>query len=431
MDFSTFFNQFNSEDSIFILLFMLIAFFFGLLVGYILRSRRVMALRRELKDKKKELDEKQATIEALKEELALKEADVKRAGFAVQEAEARAERIEEEKANLHKQIYEVNQELESHKATNKAYEATIAKLQQQLSQTEASNQELSTTIEQDGDDANELAEMQSVYNATRSRLLALEERMDTLARENEELRESIEGVSSQQTVIPSSEVPMSSSPSVRERGIPSVHPMPGLPDAELVEEEPDTIFMQDKPILDDKIRLDEQKKDDLSRIDGIGPFLENKLNEVGIFTYEEISTWDSNRIAAITEAIGHFKGRIEKDDWVGQAAQLALEKQENPEAFKKDNASALSDDPKDLKVVEGIGPKIEEVLKQAGINDWAALAETEATRLREILDQAGPRFKMHDPETWPAQARLAETGEWTILKEYQDELVGGRDMGGE
>lgn len=431
MDLSTFFNQFNSEDSIFILLFMLIAFFFGLLIGYLLRTQRVIALKRELKDKKKELDDKQAEIEALKEELALKEADVKRAGFAVQEAEARAERLEEEKANLHKQIYEVNQELESLKSSNQSYEATIAKLQQRLSDIEANNQALSTTIEQEDHGTNELAEMQSVYNATRSRLLSLEERMDKLARENEELRKSIEGVASQSQAVPSSEAPISSTPIAKERGIASVHPMPGLPDAELIEEEPDTIFMQDKPILADKIVLDEQEKDDLSRIDGIGPFLESKLNEVGVFTYEEISTWDSSRIAAITEAIGHFKGRIEKDDWVGQAAQLALEKQQNPEAFKKDSANALSDDPEDLKVVEGIGPKIEEVLKQAGINDWAALAKTDATRLREILDQAGPRFKMHDPETWPAQARLAETGEWTILKEYQDELIGGRDLGGE
>jgi hypothetical protein len=35
---------------------------------------------------------------------------------------------------------------------------------------------------------------------------------------------------------------------------------------------------------------------------------------------------------------------------------------------------------------------------------------------------------MHDPGTWPAQARLAANGEWPLLKEYQDELKGGRPV---
>lgn len=80
----------------------------------------------------------------------------------------------------------------------------------------------------------------------------------------------------------------------------------------------------------------------------------------------------------------------------------------------------------DLKVVEGIGPRIEEVLKESGINTWSDLAATAPDRLRTILDLAGDQFRVHDPGTWPRQAGLAAEGRWDDLVELQDELTGGR-----
>jgi predicted flap endonuclease-1-like 5' DNA nuclease len=80
----------------------------------------------------------------------------------------------------------------------------------------------------------------------------------------------------------------------------------------------------------------------------------------------------------------------------------------------------------DLKIVEGIGPKIAELLQNAGINTWKDLSETSADRLKEILEAAGPNFQIHDPGTWPAQARLADQGKWEELKQLQDELKGGK-----
>lgn len=80
----------------------------------------------------------------------------------------------------------------------------------------------------------------------------------------------------------------------------------------------------------------------------------------------------------------------------------------------------------DLKVVEGIGPRIEEVLKESGINTWSDLAAAAPDRLRTILDLAGDQFRVHDPGTWPRQAGLAAEGRWDDLVELQDELTGGR-----
>ncbi len=80
----------------------------------------------------------------------------------------------------------------------------------------------------------------------------------------------------------------------------------------------------------------------------------------------------------------------------------------------------------DLKIVEGIGPKIEELFHAAGIKTWKALSETSVERMKEILDAAGPAYQIHDPSTWAQQAGLADQGKWDELKKWQDELDAGK-----
>lgn len=89
--------------------------------------------------------------------------------------------------------------------------------------------------------------------------------------------------------------------------------------------------------------------------------------------------------------------------------------------------AAVSTGPRDdLKIVEGIGPKIEELLFKADITTYGQLAATSVQQLQHILDAAGSRFAMHDPGTWSAQALLAANGEWDNLKAYQDFLNAGK-----
>ncbi len=80
----------------------------------------------------------------------------------------------------------------------------------------------------------------------------------------------------------------------------------------------------------------------------------------------------------------------------------------------------------DLKIVEGIGPKIEELLQNAGIKTFAKLASTSVSDINAILEAAGPRYQMHDPSTWPQQSALCRDGQWTALKTLQDELNKGK-----
>lgn len=80
----------------------------------------------------------------------------------------------------------------------------------------------------------------------------------------------------------------------------------------------------------------------------------------------------------------------------------------------------------DLKIIEGIGPKIADLFIEAGIDTWEKLANTPSTKLKDILMEAGPRYQMHDPTTWPKQARLAADGKWDELQTLQDQLDAGK-----
>jgi predicted flap endonuclease-1-like 5' DNA nuclease len=79
--------------------------------------------------------------------------------------------------------------------------------------------------------------------------------------------------------------------------------------------------------------------------------------------------------------------------------------------------------PDDLQVVEGIGPRIEVILKDAGIGTWQELAESSPDRLRMLLDLAGDQYRVHDPASWPHQAELAVAGRWDELQSLQATIL--------
>ncbi|NJB71284.1 putative flap endonuclease-1-like 5' DNA nuclease [Saonia flava] len=80
----------------------------------------------------------------------------------------------------------------------------------------------------------------------------------------------------------------------------------------------------------------------------------------------------------------------------------------------------------DLKLVEGIGPKIEGLFHNFNIKTWKALSETKVAKCQEVLNSGGDRYKIHDPASWPLQAKMCYKGEWKKLAKWQDEHKGGR-----
>ena len=95
-------------------------------------------------------------------------------------------------------------------------------------------------------------------------------------------------------------------------------------------------------------------------------------------------------------------------------------------AAKKATAKAKATGGDDLTKIEGIGPKVKEVLTEAGLGTFADVAKTEAAKIEEILVSANSRYKMFDPTSWPQQAQLAADGKWDELKTLQEELDGGK-----
>lgn len=81
----------------------------------------------------------------------------------------------------------------------------------------------------------------------------------------------------------------------------------------------------------------------------------------------------------------------------------------------------------DLKIAEGIGPKIEKLFHNEGIRSWKALSETSVEKCQQILDNAGESYRIHNPSTWPKQCEMAYLGKWNELKEWQDKLTGGKE----
>lgn len=81
----------------------------------------------------------------------------------------------------------------------------------------------------------------------------------------------------------------------------------------------------------------------------------------------------------------------------------------------------------DLKIIKGIGPAIERLLKNNNVATWKNLAANSPEKLKSLMaTEGGPRFRVHDTGTWPGQARMAYEGKWEELKEFQHEIIHGK-----
>ena len=109
-----------------------------------------------------------------------------------------------------------------------------------------------------------------------------------------------------------------------------------------------------------------------------------------------------------------FRGETEGEAQPAPAPQPHPEPEREPEPAQED----------DLKVIEGIGPKLEQVLKEAGIRTYRDLAAKTPEELQAILDAAGVA-RISNPQTWAEQAKLAADGDWEGLKALQGQLKGG------
>lgn len=102
---------------------------------------------------------------------------------------------------------------------------------------------------------------------------------------------------------------------------------------------------------------------------------------------------------------------------------VSSRKQDQPEV-KHEAVKSKKKDADDLVKIEGIGPKVAKVLKDAGVTTFDELAHAKIADLQKILNEAG--MQMMNPEGWVDQAKLAAKGDWAAFEKLQDELKGGR-----
>jgi predicted flap endonuclease-1-like 5' DNA nuclease len=165
-------------------------------------------------------------------------------------------------------------------------------------------------------------------------------------------------------------------------------------------------------------------RDDLQVIKGIGPFIEEKLNALGITTYRQIANMTAKLETQVNEAIEFFPGRVKRDQWVDQAKILlgedvkldekALKQAEELERIAKkaetiDFATlgvATIDDKDDLQVMKGIGPFIEEKLNALGIYTYLQVSKMTSkleTDVNEAIEFFPGRVKR---DQWVNQAKI-------------------------
>jgi predicted flap endonuclease-1-like 5' DNA nuclease len=103
--------------------------------------------------------------------------------------------------------------------------------------------------------------------------------------------------------------------------------------------------------------------------------------------------------------------------------KAAKPKTAKPKPVVKATPAIIKDD---LTKVEGIGKKIEALLYKNKVYSYKQLSKATITSLKAILESGGNKFSMHNPGTWPKQAKLAAEGKWEDLALLQQHLKGGK-----
>lgn len=441
-----FFQSRSNEEQILLGILAILVFLFGVLIGWIVQGSKTRRYKKELLLLRKDRDEYEVRYRATETK---QKALAKELEAVSKEKVAALDQLQGMRNDLGQrdvQLEELRRTNEGLSAANQELNTMTDALDAEVANLKAQNEQLIVQVEQaptppavpgggaagagGGLGSNE--NLNAYIATSESRFQLLEQRITLLARENETLRSA-----------PATPVndPYTGHRPVMDRSLetsaPAGEPLviradttePGVRTGHGGDTE---VIVQTRSSVQVPAVAENQfaQRDDLTLIDNIGPFLQQKLNEAGIYRYEQISGWSEADIITYTELIGYIPGIIQRDDWVGQAKGLAMSEAAGTTPDSETATPApVTDEPEvedDLKIVEGIGPKIEAILKASGIFTLAVLAETSSERLSEILDEAGPRFKSRDPKTWPVQAGLAADGKLKELKAWQGELKGGK-----
>lgn len=101
----------------------------------------------------------------------------------------------------------------------------------------------------------------------------------------------------------------------------STKPAPAAPVVALADSTPSAVEIMPEDFKRPAKLEKPETPDDLKLISGVGPKLEQVLNSMGIWTFAQIANWSAEEIAFVDDYL-QFKGRINRDEWLKQAAEL-------------------------------------------------------------------------------------------------------------
>jgi len=160
----------------------------------------------------------------------------------------------------------------------------------------------------------------------------------------------------------------------------------------------------------------EAEKDDLKMISGIGPFIEERLHALDIYTFSQISKFTPQDIDTINDAIEYFSGRIERDEWVAQAQELIHSEELRADLFKriserKNNihynriGNARKEEADDLTIISGIGGWIQEKLNALDIYTFQQISNFTKEDIVAVTDAIEFFPGRIERDEWILQAR--------------------------
>jgi len=136
---------------------------------------------------------------------------------------------------------------------------------------------------------------------------------------------------------------------------------------------------------------------------------------------------DEHIMRFLSVSLDKYGIKYNSDKREGLIGKVKHQKKTEPVEIKKPKpVKKAVQQPDNLKRIEGIGPKIAEVLRAAGIDSFAKIAKMTADDIRDVLTEAGDRFSFQDPTTWSDQAKMAAAGQWDELKAWQEDLKGSK-----
>jgi len=360
MDFKGFFTQLfsngleglSTQDSWLVLLFMFIPFLLGLLFGRGSYRGKYKRMKRAHDQKVKDYNLLKVEYDTLQNQYQTLEKDLRQANQEVADITANLERQTDEKNHLRTQLHNASERVRELETANATYATDLEVMHDQLITLQTQNEHLSSNISDgttttttiieppSGATPTHLGVMEEDYSETKNRIETIEERLDQIVQENNRLKYELSEIRN---------TSISSNPAIVGEAI--VDPNPGVNTLDEVyfDEETDgadeavrdvnavaeNASIEFEPGRSEKAKIaireamgvhikvaTVDEKNDLKLINGIGPFIEEKLNDIGIYTFEQITQLDKTMIDLVTDAIQFFPGRIDRDDWVGQAKKL-------------------------------------------------------------------------------------------------------------